>query len=114
MTNRYRLALKILLILVVVVRGFDFAAPLDSSVEHGESSANTDMPCHAKGKTAPMPCCDSACPDMTSCALSHPAIATVAAAPPLPLVAVFPLLRRVDFSSHTPAPLLRPPTTRRT
>lgn len=118
--NRYRTFLSVALGLVLLLQGLAVsAAPHVWAQERGStvSVAATGMPCHAQAgdatdaQAAPLegPCCNAACPDMTSCALSHMAVSLPAAVTRLSAASVlFTGLEPVPVS-QPPRSLLRPP-----
>lgn len=70
--------LNVVLGLALLVQGVAFAsAPPVLAASGSAAAVASALPCHGD-EAAPAdaaPCCDSACPDMLSCALAHMALA---------------------------------------
>jgi len=81
--KRLRPVVHVLLGLVLMVQGIAVAAA-ERGVQEPEAvaaaaSTDTVVPCHEGAPVTAASCCDEACPDMTTCALSHLATAPAAA-----------------------------------
>lgn len=74
--KRYRTLLSVLLGLVLLLQGLAVsAAPYPKVPDPVEAEMAMEMPCHGqmseKSGKQQRSCCDSTCPDMTTCALGH-------------------------------------------
>lgn len=117
--KRHRPWITAVLGLLFLVQGFAVAAAEHPSFKKGNDVAeqldHSSMPCAGQMQADPgnasgtASCCDSGCPDMTSCALGHLAVAATAtviaafapAAPPTALAS--------EPLTSSPQSLLRPP-----
>lgn len=115
--KRFRTLLSVLLGLVLLLQGLAVsAAPYAKMADPAEAEMAMDMemPCHGqmsdKAGTQKRSCCNSTCPDMTTCALGHIAasidVMTVALSPAAYAEHSFTAVHAATRSLTTP---LRPP-----
>ena len=115
--RRHRTLVTLLLGLILLVQGYAVAAAPyvgAPAPAQAEMAAMADMPCHAHmakdaAKQTPA-CCDSDCPNMTTCLLGH--LAVMPPAPqlqPLPDTSRSSLLPAPTKQARLSSPVFRPP-----
>jgi hypothetical protein len=114
--RRIRSVLSVALGLLLVAQGFAVAAAeyRTTAAEPAQAQAvqaDAAMPCHG-GPTPPedsASCCDSDCPNMTTCVLGHLAVAAPLHVDSTPVSQEFAAGRAAPPMAATPQTLLRPP-----
>lgn len=110
--QRFRPFISLCLALVLLAQGMGVAVASASMVAGKAPTGDmAGMPCHGdqQADNEEPSCCDATCPDMTSCALSHIALAAPAGltlAVHAQTSAIEPLSVPLSFTPQTP---LRPP-----